>query len=198
MKKWLLVGAIAVATIAVIGVMTLSRPYTFRGSLVNPPAPASNFTLNDQYGQPFRLSDQRGKLILMFFGYTNCPDVCPATLAQFKQVDTRLGAQAEKVRFVFVTVDPQRDTPERMKTYLDAIDPNIVGLSGSQADLDPVWRDYGVYCQQQPGTSTDNYLEVIEHSAPVYLVDTQGDLHLTYPPVPAVDDLLQDIRYLLR
>jgi protein SCO1/2 len=178
--------------------MTLSRPYTFRGSLVNPPAPASNFTLNDQYGQPFRLSDQRGKLILMFFGYTNCPDVCPATLAQFKQVDTRLGAQAEKIRFVFVTVDPQRDTPERMKTYLDAIDPNIVGLSGSQADLDPVWRDYGVYHQQQPGTSTDNYLEVIEHSAPVYLVDTQGDLRLTYPPVPAVDDLLQDIRYLLR
>jgi protein SCO1/2 len=198
MKKWLLIGAIAVAAMAAIGVKMLSRPYAFRGSLVDPPTPAPDFALNDQYGQSFRLSGQRGKLVLIFFGYTNCPDVCPATLAEFKQVRTQLGAQAERVRFVFITVDPQRDTLERMKTYLDAIDQNIVGLSGSQADLDPVWRDYGVYHQTQPGSSTDNSLEVIEHSAPVYLVDTQGDLRLTYPPVPAVDDLLQDIRYLLR
>ena len=198
MKKWLLGGAIAIALVVGIGAEMFSRPYAFRGSLVNPPVPAPDFTLNDQYGRPFQLSDQKGKLVLIFFGYTNCPDVCPTTLAQFAQVRTQLGSQAERVRFVFVTIDPERDTPERMKTYLGAIDQNIVGLSGSLANLDLAWRGYGVYHQEQPSSSTGNSLDVIEHSAPVYLVDTRGNLRLTYPPVPTADDLLQDIRYLLR
>ncbi len=198
MKKWLLGGLIAIAVIVGIGIRAFQRPYTFRGSLVDPAMPAADFALNDQHGQPFRLSDQKGKLVLIFFGYTNCPDVCPTTLAQFAQVRTRLSSQAEKVRFVFVTIDPDRDTPERMKAYLDGIDPNIVGLSGLQANLDPVWRDYGVYRQNQPDASTGNSLDVIEHSAPVYLVDAHGNLRLTYSPVPTADDLLPDIRYLLR
>jgi protein SCO1 len=198
MKKWLLGGLIAIAVIVGIGVRAFSRPYTFRGSPVDPPMPAPDFALNDQHEQPFRLSDQRGKLVLLFFGYTNCPDVCPTTLAQFSQVRTQLGSQAQKVRFVFITIDPERDTPERMKTYLDGIDQNIVGLSGSQADLESAWRAYGVYHQQQSDSSAGNSLDVIEHSAPVYLVDARGNLRLTYPPVPTVGDLLQDIRYLLR
>jgi protein SCO1/2 len=198
MKKLVLGGLIVVAAVVGIWGETFSRAYTFRGSLIDPPTPAPNFTLNDQHGQPFRLSDQRGKLVLIFFGYTNCPDVCPITLAQFKQIRTQLDNQAEKVRFVFVTIDPQRDTPERMNLYLGAIDPNIVGLTGSQADLEPAWRDYGVYRQNQPLASGDDNLDAIEHSASMYLVDAQGNLRLTYPSGLTNDDLLQDIRYLLR
>lgn len=198
MGKWLLGALIAIAAVMGIWAETFSRAYTFRGSLIDPPMPGPNFTLNDQYGQPFRLSDQRGKLVLIFFGYTNCPDVCPSTLVQFRQVRTQLDAQAERVRFVFITVDPGRDTPERMKTYLGAIDRNIAGLSGSQADLEAIWRDYGVYRQPQPGSSTDDYLDLIEHSAGVYLLDAQGNLRLTYPIGLAGEDLLHDIHYLLR
>jgi protein SCO1/2 len=199
MKKLLLGGLIVVTAVVGIWGETFSQAHTFRGSLIDPPMPAPNFTLNDQHGQPFRLSDQRGKLVLVFFGYTNCPDVCPTTLAQFRQVRTQLDNQATKVRFVFITIDPERDTPERMNLYLGAIDPNIVGLSGSQANLEPTWRDYGVYRQKQPVTSTDDNLDAIEHSARVYLVDAQGNLRLTYPVGLANEDLLlPDIRYLLR
>jgi protein SCO1/2 len=106
MGKWLLGELIAIAAVMGIWAETFSQAYTFRGSLIDPPMPAPDFTLNNQYGQPFRLSEQRGKLVLIFFGYTNCPDVCPSTLAQFRQVRTQLGTQAERVQFVFITVDP--------------------------------------------------------------------------------------------
>ena len=172
--------------------------YKFRGSVIDPPVPASNFSLKDQNGQAFQLSDQRGKIVLMFFGYTNCPDICPLTLAQFKQARAQLGQQADRVRFVFITVDPERDTEEKIKTYLGAIDPAIVGLGGSQAELEQVWRAYGVYRQKQPGQSQNDYADLLEHSSRVYLVDTQGNLHVTYPFGLVPDDVVQDVQYLLR
>jgi len=198
MKKLVLGGLIAVVVLAIAGAEMFLQAYKFRGSVIDPPAPATDFSLKDQNGQAFQLSDQRGKIVLMFFGYTNCPDVCPVTLAQFKQARAQLSQQADRVRFVFITVDPERDTAEKMKTYLGAIDPTIIGLGGSQGELEQVWRAYGVYRQKQPGQSQDEYADLLEHSSRVYLVDTQGNLRVTFPFGLVPDDVEQDVRYLLR
>ena len=198
MKKLVLGGLIAVVALAIAGAEMFVQAYKFRGSAIDPPVAASNFTLEDQNGQAFQLGDQRGKIVLMFFGYTNCPDICPTTLVQFKQARAQLGGQAERVRFVFITVDPERDTADKMKTYLGAIDPGIIGLTGSQAELETVWKAYGVYRQKQPGQSPDEYADLIEHSGRVYLIDTQGNLRLTYPFGLQGDDVVQDVTYLLK
>jgi protein SCO1/2 len=198
MKKLVLGGLIAVVVLAIAGADMFLQAYKFRGSVIDPPVAASNLTLKDQNGQTFQLSDQRGKIVLMFFGYTNCPDICPTTLLQFKQARAQLGNQSERVRFVFVTVDPERDTADKMKTYLGAIDPGIIGLTGSQAELETVWKAYGVYRQKQPGQGPDEYADLIEHSGRVYLIDTQGNLRLTYPFGLTPDDVVQDVKYLLR
>jgi protein SCO1/2 len=195
MKKMVLPGIVAIA-VFVVGAGIFSRPYKFRGSVIDPPMLTPNFTLNDQDGRTFQMSDQRGRIVLLFFGYTSCPDVCPTTLAVFKQVRAQLSNQVEQVRFVFVTVDPERDTLERIKTYLGAFDPSFIGLSGSEAELTPVWRDYGVYRKKQLGSGATGYL--MDHSARVYLVDAQGNLRLTFPFGVAADDVAQDVRYLLR
>src|SRR3972149_9089604 len=129
---------------AILGTELFARPSVFQGSLIVPSVPAQDFTFTDQYGQPFELSDQQGKVILMFFGYTNCPDVCPLTLADFKQLKSQLGEAAEQVSFVFITVDPERDTQERIKEYLANFDPAIVGLTGEHHELEHIWQDYGV------------------------------------------------------
>lgn len=200
MKRLVFGGLIAVTVLVIAGADMFLQAYKFRGSVIDPPIAASNFTLTDQNGQAFQLSDQRGKLVVMFFGYTNCPDICPTTLLQFKQARAQLGSygQADRVRFVFVTVDPERDNADKMKTYLGAIDPGIIGLTGSPAELESVWKAYGVYRQKQPGQSQNDYADLIEHSGRVYLIDAQGNLRLTYPFGLTPDDVVQDVRYLLR
>jgi protein SCO1/2 len=198
MKRLVFGGLIAVTVLVIAGAEMFVPAYKFRGSLIDPPFAAPNFTLNDQNDQPFQLSDQRDKIVLMFFGYTNCPDVCPTMLLQFKQARAQFGNQADRVRFVFVTVDPDRDSAEKMKTYLGAIDPAISGLGGSQAELEPVWKAYGVYRQKEPGQSPDDYADLLEHSSRVYLVDAQGNLRLTYDFGVTADDIAQDVKYLLR
>ena len=174
----------------------LARPYTFQGSLIDPPVSAADFTLSDQNGQPFTLSDQRGNVVLIFFGYTHCPDVCPVTLTRYKQLRTELGAQAEQVRFVFITVDPERDTVENIQKHLANYDPAIVGLTGSRAELEPVWKSYGVYQAKAQTESAAGYL--VDHTARVYAIDTQGNWRLTYPFEMDTPAILEDVRHLLK
>lgn len=188
--------------VAVIVGFTFTGPYTFRGSLIDPPVPAADFTLTDSQGSDFTLSNQSGSLVLIFFGYTTCPDVCPATLGEMKQIrerllaDSRLADKADSVRYVFITVDPQRDTAERMGKYLATFDPTFIGLTGSEAQLNPVWKSYGVYRAISETESAAGYL--VDHTARVYLVDQDGNLRLTYAFGTPVDDILQDVRYLLK
>jgi len=191
---WLGLGVV-LGLVAVVAV-TLTRPYTLRGSRIDPPLPAADFELAGVDGQPFRMSDQRGKITLIFFGYTTCPDICPATLSEMKQIRKRLGEDADRVSFVFITVDPQRDTPERMRDYVASFDPAIHGLTGSEAQLEPVWKAYGVYRGIQEVDSAVGYL--VDHTARVYLVDAQGNLSVTYSFGTPVDDMLLDLRYLLK
>jgi protein SCO1 len=193
-KEYLFVGLGLVLGLAAVMIFALTRPYHFRGSLIDPPFPAPDFTLPSQKGD-FTLSSQRGSLVLIFFGYTNCPDVCPATLSEMKEISQRLGKDAGRVKFVFITVDPGRDSVERTGQYVSNFSPDFYGLSGSEAQLDPVWKAYGVY-RSLGDTSQSNY--PVEHSAQQYLIDSSGNLRLTYSFGTPVDDILSDARYLIK
>ena len=191
---WLALGLLA--GLLVVGGLVLTRPYAYNGSMIDPPVPAPDFTLQQAGGGEYRLSDQRGKLVVMFFGYTTCPDVCPATLAEMKQVRASLMDKDEQVEYVFVTVDPERDTPERMQQYLAGFDSTFVGLSAPLADLEPVYAGYGVFRAVQEGNSAAGYL--VDHTSRVYVIDAQGGLRLTYTFGTPPEDMAADLRQLLK
>lgn len=195
-RMYLGVGLGLAGLLLLVGWRAFQQDYQFRGSLIDPPAPAADFTLEDQNQVPFTLSNQKGKVVLLFFGYTNCPDVCPVTLAHFKQIKADLGEQAGEVQFVFITVDPERDTAERLKDYLPNFDPGFIGLTGSRADLEPVWKNYGVYQARQETGSAAGYL--VDHTARTYLIDRQGNWRLTYPFEMEKDAILSDVRFLIK
>ena len=121
-SKEIRVGLGLVVLIGVVAVLTFAfqKPDSFRGTLYDPAQPAPEITLTRADGQPFRLSAEKGKLIFLFFGYTSCPDVCPTTMAEMRQVRQAVGAKADQFNVVFVTVDPDRDTPEKVQKYVSA------------------------------------------------------------------------------
>jgi len=187
--------AILVGLIAMFLLLEPRRAYTFQGSLIEPAVPAPQFELTDMNGQPFQLSDLDNQVVVMFFGYTGCPDVCPVTLTEFLQIRSKLGDAAEEVSFVFITVDPERDTTERMRKYLTNFDPEIIGLTGERGELEPVWADYGVYQAKAKGGSEANYL--VDHSSRVYVIDADGNLRLTYLFGTENQLITDDVRHLV-
>jgi protein SCO1/2 len=169
----------------------------FRGSVLSQPVPAADFTLTDQHGQPFRLGDQRGKVVLLFFGYSSCPDVCPTTLSNWKQVHAGLEDDAQQVRFVFVTVDPARDTPERLQQHLALFSPDFIGLAGTLEELESVYRAYGVYYEKvEAPESALGYL--VNHTSSDYVIDTEGNWRVRHTFGTPPQDIVHDIRELLK
>lgn len=187
--------AVLLGMVAVFLLLGPTKPYTYQGSLIDPPAEAPKFELSDVDGQRFRLGDLNGQVVIIFFGYTSCPDVCPVTLTDFLRIRSKLGNQAEKVSFVFVTVDPERDTPERMKKYLTNFDPAIIGLTGERSELESVWSSYGVYEAKVDGSSGGNYL--VDHSSRIYVIDEAGNLKLTYLFGTEYQVIAEDVRHLI-
>jgi protein SCO1/2 len=195
-KTYLLIlGAAAGLALLLVGWGMFGASYTFQGSLIDPASPAPDIELQDQSGDLFRLGDQQGKVVLVFFGYTHCPDVCPITLTEFKQIKQDLGDLSDQVQFVFVTVDPERDTRQRIRQYLSSFDPEFIGLGGAREDLEPVWKSYGVYeAKHDPGSQGEDQ---VDHTSRVYAVDKEGNLRLTYPSEMGVAAMLEDVRYLV-
>jgi protein SCO1/2 len=187
--------AVMVGLIAMYLVLGSDREYTFQGSLIEPAIPAPQFELTDMNGNPFQLNQLEDQVAVMFFGYTSCPDVCPVTLTEFLQIRSKLGQAAAHVSFVFITVDPERDTAERMRKYLTNFDPEIIGLTGERSELEPVWVDYGVYQARVEGSSDENYL--VDHSSRVYVIDRDGNLRLTYLFGTDSKLITDDIRHLV-
>jgi len=199
MKKYaILAVGIVIGLLSTLGAawFFMDSNYTYQGVLIDPPAPAADFELFDQNGVPFRLSEQRGKVTLIFFGYTNCPDVCPVTLSEYKRVKERLGDQADLVNFVFITVDPERDTPERVAAYVANFDPSFIGLSGDRQQLEPIWTAYGVYQERQDLGSAAGYL--VDHTARTYVIDKQGHWRLNYPFGMENEKIVADVSHLIR
>jgi protein SCO1/2 len=187
---------IPTVTLLIIAVLAACGAPLFRGSVLEEPVAVPDLTLNDQHGVPFHLSDQQGKVVLLFFGYTQCPDVCPTTLATWRKVHAALGKDAEQVRFVFVTVDPARDTPERLGLHVNAFSPDFVGLTGSQEDLEAVYGVFDVYYQKDTSSgSAAGYL--ISHTATTFVIDPEGQWRLRETYGTLVEDIVYDIRQLL-
>ena len=161
------------------------------------PAEAQAFTLIDQHGEPFRMSDQRGKLIMLFFGYTHCPDVCPGTLATWKQVESKLGNEAEEVAFVFITVDPERDTPERLKLHVNAFSDNFIGLTGTYQDLTPIYQAYNIY-QERDAESKSAAGYLVSHTASSFLIDPEGESQTRFKFGTSADEMVSEIRAYLQ
>lgn len=157
-----------------------------------------DFTLPSSSGEPVSLSDLRGKYALVFFGYTHCPDFCPLTLAEFKQVKTILGDAADDLNFVFISVDGQRDTPEALARFLERFDSTFVGLSGDDATLLRVAPDYGLYYERRvdEGGESGNY--PVDHSTASYLVDPDGKLRVIFSYSAEPDVVAEGVQSIMR
>ena len=188
-RRILLVGVLILALILTVlaVVMFTNSPSTFRGTVYNPPIPAANIALTDYNGHPFLSHDLRGKVVLVFFGYTNCPDECPLTMAKLKQTFDLLGSQGTDARVLLVTTDPARDNADALKKYLAQFNPAFMGLTGTPEELQNVWRDYGVAVMDAGAT----------HSNRVYVIDRAGSLRLTFPYEMEPDAMASDLRILL-
>ena len=180
----------------VIGWIISRRPYEFHGTIITPPLPLSHVSLQTAGGESFRLSEQKGKIVLLFFGYTNCPDVCPITLGTFKQVHDRLGENTQNVKFVMITADPERDTPDKVAAYAARFNPEFIGLSGNLNDLQSLWKELGVFVEKQQSTSAAGYL--VSHTASVYVLDQNGSLIMTLPYGTSAIDMANDVSELLK
>lgn len=198
-KKTLLVGVLSLVVIAVTaaGVWMFGRGGELRGAAyAEPYPPAPEFDLTSGNGKDFRLSEMRGNIVLLFFGYTTCPDVCPTTMAELKSVTDRLGPEkAKNVKVLLVTVDPGRDTPQRMQEYVNHFNKDFVGLTGSEPELARVWSDYGIFRQIVDEQSTAGY--GIDHTARITLIDQDGKLRASYGFDTPVDDIVHDLKLLL-
>jgi protein SCO1/2 len=153
------------------------------------------FSLPDQNGKPRSLADFRGKVVVVFFGYTHCPDVCPTTLAELAETMKRLGTDANRVQVLFVTVDPARDTPEVLAQYMPAFDKRFLALRGDADQLAATAKEFKVIYQKQPGTTPGSY--TMDHSAGTYLYDPQGRLRLYVSYGQGTDVFTHDIKALL-
>jgi protein SCO1 len=169
----------------------------YRGaSFVEPYPPAPDFELTRSNGETFRLDDQRGKVVLLFFGYTACPDVCPTTMAEMNLALLRIPEKASRVQVVFVSVDPERDTPQAAQEYVGRFNQNFIGLSGPQAVLEGVWKDYGVFREEVESDSAAGV--IINHTARVTLIDQQGNMRLSYGFGTPIDDIVHDLNLILK
>ncbi len=191
-KKHLFVLSIVMVS---CGLFT-SDPYLFNGMRFEDPAKAPSFILSDQNQQLVSLADLRGKVVLMFFGFTNCPDACPGTLGTWKQVHELLGDDASKVAFIMITVDPERDTAEVLKKHLDLFNSGFIGLYGSLQDIERVASDYNIFFEKDDVGSAAGYL--VNHSTLSYVIDTEGYLvlgHRSYETTAM--DIVSDIKEII-
>ncbi|MCK9201599.1 MAG: SCO family protein [Gallionella sp.] len=185
---WLL---LSIALLAGCGEPRLPSP--FHASEAGTKLAQADFRLTDHGGKPRTLADFRGKAVVLFFGYTHCPDVCPTTLADLAQTMRLLGKDAERVQVLFVTVDPERDKPEMLAQYVPAFDPSFLALYGDAQATAQVAEAFGVVYQKQPTTSGYN----MDHSAGTFLIGPDGGTRLLAPYGQRAEWLADDIRLLL-
>lgn len=186
--------ALAVVASLLLWVTLFWNPQTTRTGAPETPS-GGDFTLHAVNG-PISLSALRGKVVLLYFGYTSCPDICPTSLTLMSIALSQLtAAELERVQGLFVSVDPQRDTLERLAQYSSHFHPRITGITGSDAEVAKVARQYGAVYQRAEGDSALGY--TVDHSSVTYLIDTQGRLRSTLPHGTLPTAILQEVRRLL-
>lgn len=167
----------------------------FKGSDITGTHLGKDVAMVDQDGHPRKLTDFAGKVLVVFFGYTQCPDVCPTSLAELAQVNKALGPDASRVQVVMISVDPERDTPDVMKQYVTAFDPGFIGLTGSPDQVKQAATSFKAYYAKVPSKDGKDYS--MDHSAPFYLLDGKGEARVLAGNTIGADALVHDIRALL-
>ncbi len=163
---------------------------------LTPPRPMPDFALTNDSGGTTRLSDLRGKTILLFFGYTHCPDICPLSLSEMRKVKAALGQDAAKVAFVFVSVDGTRDTPDVLRRYVRAFDPDFVGLTGPENQVRLIALEYGAHFRSNRTGAAKSY--TVDHTADTFVVDAQGRWRLAYAMGTPADVVAREVRKVMR
>lgn len=157
---------------------------------------ASKLSLTDPDGKPRTLADFKGKVVVVFFGYTQCPDVCPTTLSNLLEVKNLLGPDGDKLVALFVSVDPERDSAELLKNYVGAFDPSWIGLRGNAEETAAAAKEFKVFYRKVPGRTPDSY--TVDHTAASYVFDPQGHIRLYVKHSANPADVAADIRQLLQ
>ncbi len=168
---------------------------TLKSGVFDPPRLAPEFVLQSSQGGELKMSQMRGKLVVLGFGFTHCTEVCPVTLANLAQTRKKLGDLADKVQVLYVTVDPEQDTPARLKEYLAIFDPGFIGLTGTDAQLAVVQKEYGIVAAKALGKKGEAQ---VHHSSYIYLIDPSGYLRALVPFGKSSDDIAHDIKILLK
>ena len=195
MDKRQFLGLLAAASLAGLSACSPEKP-AFKGVDITGADYARDFALTDQNGQVRTLKDFAGKVVVVFFGYTQCPDVCPTTLQELLEVRRMLGADGDKLQALFITVDPERDTPELLKSYMANFDPSFVALRPTPEQLQPLLKDFKIYAKKVDGKTATSY--TMDHSAQSYLYDPQGRLRLYNRYGSGPQALADDARLLLK
>jgi len=156
---------------------------------------ARNFALTDAAGKKRALADFGGKVVVVFFGFAQCPDVCPTTLSDFAQVKKQLGADGDRLQVIFITVDPERDSPQVLASYVPNFDPSFIGLTGTPDEISATAREFKVFYQKVPGRTETSY--TIDHTAGSYVFDKEGRIRLFVKHAAGIESLVADLRQLI-
>ncbi|MCC2595941.1 SCO family protein [Pusillimonas sp. MFBS29] len=168
---------------------------TFTGSDITGTKLGQEMVMVDGSGQERTLASYKGKVVLVFFGFTQCPDVCPTAMAELAQTMELLGEDADKVQVLMISVDPERDTPEILSAYVSAFDPRFVGLTGTPEQLSTTAKSFKAYYAKAPGPTPDQY--TMDHASSFYLIDAEGEARALISGNASADDIASDIRQLL-
>jgi protein SCO1/2 len=187
--------ALLAGTSLLLGACSESKP-SFSSIDVTGADYAKGFELTDHNGKVRHLTDFHGKVVLMFFGYTQCPDVCPTTMTEMTEIKKSLGADGERLQVLFVTVDPQRDTPELLKAYMENFEPSFLALRATPEKLVELTKDYKIYYKKVEGKTPTSYS--MDHSAGSYIYDPKGQLRLFTRYGSPKEALTKDIQILLK
>jgi len=188
-RLWLVIALAASLVVAACS------PAAFQSVDITGANYAQGFSLTDTEGKTRTLSDFKGKVVVVFFGFAQCPDVCPATLADMAEVRKRLGKDGERVQVVFITVDPARDTPQVLGAYMRNFDPSFVALTGTAEQIEKTTKDFKVFFAKVPGKSANTY--TVDHTAASYVFDREGKVRLFVRYGQPVDAVVADIKRLL-
>jgi protein SCO1/2 len=185
----------AIGAAFLLSLLAACAPPVFKAVDITGADYARDFSLEAASGGKRSLADFRGKVVVVFFGFTQCPDVCPTTLSDMAEVKKRLGADGDKLQVVFITVDPERDTAALLSQYVPQFDPSFIGLAGSAEQTAVTAREFKVFYQKVPGKTPSTY--TIDHTAASYVFDREGRVRLFVRHATPVDDIVADIRRLL-
>ena len=191
-----LMGFVLVCLMALSLFSCTERPLVFKNSDITGIDYAKDFALTDHNGQLRTLADFKGKAVVLFYGYTQCPDVCPTTLAELAAVMKDLGPLADRVQVLFVTLDPERDTRELLAQYAPAFDKRFLGLSGDAAATKKTAKDFKVFVEKRPGATPEYY--TVDHTAASFAFDPQGRVRLFLRHGQGAEPIVHDLKLLLQ